>query len=130
MEYSHNLASLLIVATMLAILVIVPTSQLAAASPRSAGYDHGCSDASLPASDRYINQPDKGPADHTAEFVDGYNDGFSTCSGSSNDGGGRSSGNGRHFEDNPLLRAGCTVIADPVSCETARGIIHGLRNGD
>jgi len=40
------------------------------------------------------NQPDKWPADHTAEFMDGYNDGFSTCSGSSNDGGAGSGGDG------------------------------------
>lgn len=57
--------------------------------------------------------------------MDGYNDGFNACSGQS--GGGGSSGTGRHFEDNPVIRAGCALLADPVTCETARGLIHGLR---
>ncbi len=59
--------------------------------------------------------------------MSGYNAGFGACGGSR---GGGSSGSGKHFEDNPLLRAGCTALADPVTCETARGIIHGLRSGD
>jgi hypothetical protein len=45
-----------------------------------AGYDHGCSDAKLPSSKRYINQPGKGPESHTQEFMSGYNAGFSECS--------------------------------------------------
>ncbi len=45
-----------------------------------AGYDHGCSDAKLPSSKRYINQPGKGPESHSQEFMSGYNAGFSACS--------------------------------------------------
>ena len=33
-------------------------------------------------SDRYINQPEKGPSFHTNEFMRGYNDGYDDCSGS------------------------------------------------
>jgi hypothetical protein len=51
------------VATMLALLVTIPMSQLAGASPYSADYDHGCSDAGISNADyRYINQPDKEPS--------------------------------------------------------------------
>jgi hypothetical protein len=49
-------------------------------TPYQSGYDHGCSDAKLPFSKRYINQPGKGPQDHTQEFISGYNAGFSACS--------------------------------------------------
>ena len=46
------------------------------------GYDHGCDDAGISNPDnRYINQPEKGPAFHTGRFMDGYNDGFDVCSG-------------------------------------------------
>jgi hypothetical protein len=45
------------------------------------GYDHGCDDAGIAdPSDRYINQPGKGPSFHTNEFMDGYDDGFVACS--------------------------------------------------
>jgi hypothetical protein len=34
--------------------------------PYQAGYDHGCDDAEISNADaRYINQPDKGPSNHT-----------------------------------------------------------------
>jgi hypothetical protein len=49
-------------------------------APYQAGYDHGCSDAKLPPSKRYINQPGKGPESHSEEFMSGYNAGFSACS--------------------------------------------------
>ena len=114
---------------MLALLVTIPMSQLAGASPYSAGYDHGCDDAKISnADDRYINQPDKGPNEHTSEFMSAYNAGFSACGYSSGGGDNSgSSGSARHFEDNPVIRAGCALLADPVTCETARGLIHGLR---
>ena len=48
------------------------------------GYKHGCSDASLSPSARYINQPDKGPSQHSGIFMQGYNAGFAACSGHSN----------------------------------------------
>lgn len=45
------------------------------------GYSHGCSDANIPNnSQRYINQPDKGPSYHTSDFMDGYYHGFDYCS--------------------------------------------------
>jgi hypothetical protein len=45
------------------------------------GRDHGCDDAGISdPSDRYINQPGKGPSTHTNEFMDGYYDGFYECS--------------------------------------------------
>ena len=49
-------------------------------TPFQAGYNHGCSDAKVTFSARYINQPGKGPSFHTQEFMNGYNRGFSTCS--------------------------------------------------
>ena len=64
--YSSNWTKLVIVTTILTILVTIPTSQPATASPYSAGYDHGCDDAKISnANDKYINQPDKGPSEHT-----------------------------------------------------------------
>jgi hypothetical protein len=59
--------------------------QLSAISPYDSGYNHGCDDAGISdSSDYYINQPKKGPAYHTDEFMDGYYAGFDSCSGSSN----------------------------------------------
>ncbi|MPZ07037.1 MAG: hypothetical protein GEU26_11595 [Nitrososphaeraceae archaeon] len=50
-------------------------------SPYSSGYDHGCNDAAISdPSERYINQPGKGPSFHTGEFMNGYYDGFDACS--------------------------------------------------
>jgi hypothetical protein len=50
-------------------------------SPYRSGYDHGCDDASISdPSDRYINQPGKGPSFHTEEFMSGYYNGFNACS--------------------------------------------------
>ena len=68
-------------------------------SPYESGYDHGCEDADLSPSDRYINEPGKGPSFHTNEFIRGYNDGYDDCSGSSggshgNNGNGNGDGNG------------------------------------
>ena len=69
-----------------AVLVIMAAASLgilqnvlAKGTPWQAGYDHGCSDAQLPFSARYINQPDKGPQFHTQEFMSGYRAGFSAC---------------------------------------------------
>ncbi|MGH9952794.1 MAG: hypothetical protein ACRD5J_14310 [Nitrososphaeraceae archaeon] len=60
-------------------------------SPYDSGYDHGCDDAGLSESDKYINEPEKGPSFHTDEFRDGYYAGLNSCSSSSERGGG---GNG------------------------------------
>ncbi len=49
-------------------------------SPYESGYDHGCNDADISdSSDRYINQPEKGPSSHTSEFMNGYDAGFNSC---------------------------------------------------
>ena len=53
--------------------------------PYRSGYSHGCSDSKVSdTSERYINQPGKGPGYHTNEFMRGYNDGFESCSGENN----------------------------------------------
>jgi hypothetical protein len=45
------------------------------------GYSHGCSDAKISIdSQRYLNQPGKGPSYHTSDFMDGYYQGFDYCS--------------------------------------------------
>src|SRR5947208_7814060 len=92
-----------VAASVILLLVLsVPIVRPVYASPYSAGYDHGCSDAKISnADDRYINQPGKGSSDHTGEFMSGYNAGFSACGSS----GGGTSGTGKHFEDNPVIRA-------------------------
>lgn len=84
----HNGRLLVIVVIMSAICTI--TSQQVPAihqvnasnnSPYSSGYDHGCDDAAISEpSDRYINQPGRGPSFHMGEFMNGYYDGFDACS--------------------------------------------------
>jgi hypothetical protein len=67
-------------------LISIPGSALASSnSPYDSGYDHGCDDAGISdSSDRYINQPEKGPSFHTSEFMNGYDSGFNSCSSYSN----------------------------------------------
>jgi hypothetical protein len=49
-------------------------------SPYDSGYDHGCDEAGISdPSEQYINQPEKGPAYHTSEFMDGYYAGLNSC---------------------------------------------------
>jgi hypothetical protein len=49
--------------------------------PYESGYNHGCDDARISdPSERYINQPGKGPSFHTGSFMNGYYDGFDACS--------------------------------------------------
>ena len=58
-----------------------PVAHAGEKSPYGSGYDHGCDDAKISdPSDRYINQPEKGPSFHTDEFMNGYDDGFNACS--------------------------------------------------
>jgi hypothetical protein len=70
---------------LLACIILTPQIQLAfggSKSPYSSGYDYGCDDAKISdPSDRYINEPGKGPSNHTDEFMDGYYTGFDACSG-------------------------------------------------
>jgi hypothetical protein len=96
-----NLNKLIII--WVAIFAIVGTP-LAYASEKSAyesGRDHGCDDADLPPSDRYINEPGKGKSRHTQEFNSGYDAGFSNCGGggSGNSGSGSSSGGSESREN-------------------------------
>jgi hypothetical protein len=50
--------------------------------PYDSGYDHGCDDAKiLDPSDRYLNQPEKGPSFNTDTFMHGYYDGYNSCTG-------------------------------------------------
>jgi hypothetical protein len=67
---------------LLALLVVqLNPSAYSSSDAYDSGYDHGCDDAGISNSDeRYINQPDKGPAFHTGRFMDGYNIGFDSCS--------------------------------------------------
>jgi len=52
-----------------------------AISGYDSGYNHGCNDAKLSdPSERYINQPKKGPSFHSDTFMQGYQSGFNTCS--------------------------------------------------
>lgn len=58
-------------------------------SPYQSGYNHGCSDARISdPSDRYINEPGKGPNFHTPAFMNGYY----ACSGGGSGGRGNSGG--------------------------------------
>ncbi|TVP40223.1 hypothetical protein [Candidatus Nitrosocosmicus arcticus] len=60
--------------------------QLSAISPYDSGYNHGCDDAEISSpSDRHINQDERGPSLHTADFMTGYNSGVTACSSSGND---------------------------------------------
>jgi hypothetical protein len=70
----------------------------ASSNAYESGRDHGCDDARISdPSDRYINQPGKGPSFHTGEFMDGYNAGFNQCSSS---GGGNNNDNNDNSDSN------------------------------
>jgi len=111
-----------------AVVLIVSAASLgiqnaiAKGTPYDAGYSHGCSDAKLSFSARYINQPDKGPSFHTQEFMSGYNAGFSACCHESSpvasnvDGGssGGSSGSSKSGNYNDGYRAGVAAAARDV----------------
>jgi hypothetical protein len=63
------------------IVALTPLSYASDNDPYQSGYNHGCDDAGISdSSERYINQPDKGPSFHTSSFMRGYNDGFDACS--------------------------------------------------
>lgn len=92
-------------------------------SPYDSGYDHGCDDAGRSESDKYINQPERGPSFHTEEFMSGYYDGLNRCGGSGSDESPRDDGgqDGRSrgdliedlcnfAETNPAAAAGIAVL--------------------
>jgi hypothetical protein len=55
--------------------------------PHESDYDHGCDDSGTSdSSERYINQPEKGPAYHTSEFINGYDSGFNSYSNNNDSG--------------------------------------------
>jgi hypothetical protein len=70
-------------AFLLTAFLLSPQIKLVDASRNSAyesGYSHGCKDAKISnPSDRYINQPGKGPNHHTSEFMQGYDEGYNAC---------------------------------------------------
>lgn len=89
-------------------LLMIPSSSAGSAATEvyDNGYDHGCEDAGIAdPSDRYINQPGKGPSFHTNEFMDGYDDGFVACSAQG------SSPNG-NYSDNHLGNGNVTLGAE------------------
>jgi hypothetical protein len=76
-------AVFLLLLTVMAIsgATLIPLSYASEDNPYESGYDHGCDDAGISdPSERYINQPGKGPSFHTGSFMRGYNDGFDACS--------------------------------------------------
>lgn len=97
--YSTAFLSFLLVMSILA-LQIQPVDA-SSKSPYESGYDHGCDDADISdPSERYINQPEKGPSFHTNEFMRGYNDGYDVCSHDSSNGNGDFRGDGDNSENN------------------------------
>jgi hypothetical protein len=87
-------------------------------SPYDSGYDHGCDDAGLSPSDRYINEPGKGPSYHTEEFMSGYRDGFNNCGG-----GGSGGGGGESRED--LTTELCNLIDNNRAAATGLALLLG-----
>ena len=88
-------------------------------SAYESGRDHGCDDARLNPSDRYINEPGKGASFHTNEFMSGYYDGLNSCGGSDSDESPRNSGRSRgdliedlcnFAESNPGAAAGIALL--------------------
>lgn len=74
---------ILFVSLFLGLMGILASTIHASSGPFDSGYDHGCNDAAiLDPSDRYINQPEKGPSFHTDEFMQGYYDGYDACTNS------------------------------------------------
>ena len=73
-------AVVIIIVGVIMYLVCVQTQNvMAKETPFQAGYGHGCADSKRTLSERYIDQPSKGPQFHTQEFMTGYNTGFNTC---------------------------------------------------
>jgi hypothetical protein len=88
----NNKRSCSIIGTIIFLLLIASLSgsgsgaAFGSSDAYDSGYDQGCDDAGLSPSDRYINEPGKGPEFHTGTFMDGYNAGFNACSGGGSDG--------------------------------------------
>ena len=82
-SYRNMNTKLLIVALLIIVAasfsLIIQSAIAKKGTPFQAGYDHGCNDANVTFSARYINQPGKSPSFHTQEFMSGYNTGFGAC---------------------------------------------------
>lgn len=69
---------------MLSIVTFALPSYASGNDPYDSGYYHGCDDVGISdSSERYINQPEKGPSFHTNAFMNGYYAGFDACSNNS-----------------------------------------------
>jgi preprotein translocase subunit SecG len=66
----------------LVVVILIQLGQYAyAISGYDSGYNHGCDDAKIAdPSERYINQPERGPNFHSDAFMQGYKSGFNSCS--------------------------------------------------
>jgi hypothetical protein len=85
LKSTFYVSSGVILAVLIASIASIP-SAFASTNAYNSGYDHGCDDADISdPSDRYINQPGKGSSFHSGAFMDGYNAGFNSCSGSGDD---------------------------------------------
>ena len=88
-----------------------PVAHAGEKSPYRSGYNHGCDDAKISdPSDRYINQPEKGPSFHTDEFMNGYDDGFNACSSDDNSTNGSDSNS---LSNRDKFRVSVTFIEGP-----------------
>jgi hypothetical protein len=80
--FIHRKPIVIIVSTMLPLLplllVLIATSQLAAAAPYSDGYSHGCDDGKV-GYHKYLDTSGKEIDFHTPEFMQGYDTGYKAC---------------------------------------------------
>lgn len=87
-------------------------------SPYQSGYDNGCDDAGRSESNKYINQPEKGPSFHTEEFMSGYYDGLNSCGGSSSDESPRDNGGQDGRSRGDLIQDLCNFAESNKNTET------------
>ena len=72
---------MLLICLVILVAILIQLGQCAyAISGYDSGYNHGCNDAKIAdPSQRYINQPQKGPNFHSDAFMQGYKSGFNSC---------------------------------------------------
>ena len=155
MIQSMRLVALIFASALSSMLIpqqLTSTYQLYASesSPYDSGYDHGCDDAGRSESDKYINQPEKGPSFHTSEFMNGYYAGLSACSSGEGDDGnsrGRNNGGSDDGSTQPMqggidwitvcdnlqaaLVSSCDILVNPDNSLTMEGerAVDCIRNG-
>jgi hypothetical protein len=116
-----HLASVFVISTLLATTICSPG--YASSDAYNSGYDHGCDDAGIyEPEDRYINQPGKGPSFHTDRFMDGYDNGFDTCSGK-NDNSSSSSASSSSSESESKSENEATSSSNQSGFFTERGFV-------